>query len=498
MDILYIKTNRFRAPHYQTEVMIYDDIVLGEKKRYVSKRAVNKKAQTHLNNIAAYTLQIEHSKKSNEIKVLKPIEQYDDRLIYPFIRGESWNSMLIRIYRDDGIERLIEEIERCHALVNRVYGEKCAQFKSEEAFEKLFGTDLELQNEHCQKQANVDMIFSNFITTESGEHYQIDCEWVFPFAIPTSFNLFRSLNVFWNKYKNELVEVEFADFVNRFGISQVLLEKYARMEESFQNFVHHGDSTLNAYLKPRISANQLFKSWLNSSFYAKAFIPLNNAYYSVKDYLVTNMQAVQWAHFDFNEPFEDHIRIDLVPFPALYEIHSITIHTNEGELIYKCKSDLNNVTYCENTCVIQNGNRLILLSRTSETHIFIKYSQNGATLQRISISFELIHKISDELLQEMTNQRSKIEFLEMQNAQQNNQIATQSDQLSTQTSKIKSQSARIESLEGENADLRLTLERSNAENNKLTLEANQMRNKLNFITSSKVWRVYSKLRRFEE
>lgn len=491
MKPLYVKSNRMRAPHFQTEVMIYE---MEDSRRFVRKRALSPTAAGHIQNIIEFTKQIDSSRRSNDIYVLNPVQSADSSIKYPFINGQAWTTKLIQVYRDFGYQALVNEIKVCQQRINHVFANLEAKYYSSAEFKKVFETTLTLENEYCQENSNIDMIFTNFLEGYDGNSYLIDCEWVFPFSIPTSFNLFRSLNVFWSKYKHELININLDSLIMEFGISNETLEKYKYMETKFQEYVHQKDTTLSAYLKPRVSTVQLFNKWKEESFYAKAFLPLNGAYYAVMDDFVYESLGSYQACFDFKVPFEDHIRLDLVPFPCIYEIQRVILTTKCGSLISDEEHSFSNVSYCENTISLNKEKNLLLVAVTNNTHLFISYPQMSAEEVKVNVDFKVHHGISESFIQsfiELSAIQEKYERLE-KNYIQLSDIQEKYELSEKRTSEL---NRLFEQKLNELNEYKHKLDNSEERINILEDHNRKYIQELEYIKKTKIWKFYSKFKK---
>lgn len=478
-----------RLPKFQTEISIIKD---DDQRLFVRKRSIHALSLSHIQNIQRFTLEFSKTALTDDIKVLQPSRVENNSLIFPYVKGESWSSILIKEYRKKGLNALIDQIKNFQDRIENCFDVSKEDFDSSLEFEAVFKRKLNVRNISVQKSANIDMIYDNFIETADGSTFLIDCEWVFPFSIPISFNLYRSLKSFWRKHKHEIVSLDFHELLQRVGISSTLIMDYEEMDKAFQTYVHERDVSLQSYIKQRISVNELYNQWVDSHFYVKVYLPKKKEYYVVKDARSVVSSKFNQLEFKFEEDVEDHVRIDLVPFPCLYEISSITLKTESGEWIYSSANSFKGITFCEQTYRLKNQDRLILLATDSNTHLFAKLPSGKSKGIQILIDFCVIQKLKEELIDEINmlqKNRIKSETIIEEITTKYNLLKISNDNLikkyNEATANIEALNIQLRNQESENEHLKKSLKEEE-------LKSAQLEDELSKIKNTKIWRVYSK------
>jgi hypothetical protein len=108
---------------------------------------------------------------------------------------------------------------------------KNVEFIPSKEFEAIFGKWKISENQDIIKVANVDLIFGNIFVNEKDEFSLIDYEWVFDFAIPKNYVIWRSLSLFATYHSIDLTKL-----INCFD--NVGNDNFFKHDNMFNNFVH--------------------------------------------------------------------------------------------------------------------------------------------------------------------------------------------------------------------------------------------------------------------
>lgn len=230
--IIYSKFNRERLPRFQTETSIYKENGV----IFAKKKALGDNALKHIKDIYANFLLLQNRSKKI-IRIAKANLQKNE-IVFEYINGTSFDKLLLdSVFQRDkfGFLNLITEYIQ---LINNMTPVKKGKFKTDSKFAEIFREKFELNCTSYLEVANIDLIFENIIIDEEGNYTIIDYEWVFDFAIPLNYILYRSIINLFFKYKeylqNFISREEIFDFC-RLNAKEIKI--YDKMEINFQAYV---------------------------------------------------------------------------------------------------------------------------------------------------------------------------------------------------------------------------------------------------------------------
>lgn len=243
MNIIYAKYNRERLDAFQISTLFIEDEA---GKRFVLKKALNSKAQSHIENM--YDTYKWLKRDFPQASIVKS-ENINNCIKFDYLYGKSLDKLLVEAaVRDDHVQ--FDHLLKMYLEYARQFGTVVLRDSmSNDFFLKLFGHNYAVLNQtECVKVALIDLIFDNLIMQE--DHLtMIDYEWVYPFPLPLKYILYRSIYLFYYKYQDELRSFTPMDEVlKKWGITESEITQFDKMEKSFQEYVmgHHYD---NAYAK---------------------------------------------------------------------------------------------------------------------------------------------------------------------------------------------------------------------------------------------------------
>lgn len=226
--VLYSKYNSARRPEFRLATEICED----KEGRFVRKRAAGKEAEAHLKTIRDNHTALQDYYRDIRIADAK---QEGDCVCFPFIKGKTLEDIAGSQYqsKEDYLALVKGKMESVLAVKDQYR----APFQSAEAFEAVFGK-VQLDNVPALTPANVDSLLSNFIENDDGV-FCIDCEWVFPFAVPVNFIRFRILLYLYTLQTQNLnIGLSLDEMFSFFGISEEEIKVYREMDDRFQQYVH--------------------------------------------------------------------------------------------------------------------------------------------------------------------------------------------------------------------------------------------------------------------
>ena len=227
---LFVKYNRTRKPEYQIRTSIVEE----DGVRYVEKAALCLEGQLHIHSFQKkYELL---TGQNPHVQVLKPeFPQGDAFVRFPFLKGQSLAERMGSQIREG---RPAAEVLK--EGLSLIFGEGQEPFTSTPAFEEVFGTIPDIQDESFHV-SNVDALFENVMETAEGLWF-MDYEWVFEFPVPMGYLRYRNLYYFFERFKNAFGWSDVLGFLAQFDITKEQADIYRAMEEAFQTYAH-GDSS---------------------------------------------------------------------------------------------------------------------------------------------------------------------------------------------------------------------------------------------------------------
>lgn len=253
-EILYVKLNQDRARRFAIATSIRQKN--GEK--YVVKSPLDEQAELHLKNMRE---NISVSFGGN-IRNL-PGEWKDHSISYPFLKEENLGKRAGKLIQEKKIKELMEDVRMVFDTCLSK-GEMTDAYHTEE-FSEVFG-NTRLEGELlCVKPANIDLILDNIFPV--GEMMElIDCEWIFPFAVPSGFILWRSINQLYVDYPHLEEQISRKDFLKEYQITEEMSGVFYSWATHFAEVYVEANKIL-PYTKPEMWFNlaDVRTAWNESS-----------------------------------------------------------------------------------------------------------------------------------------------------------------------------------------------------------------------------------------
>lgn len=153
----------------------------------------------------------------------------------------------------DNAESFISRLKRFYEALQKAYG--TMPFTKSEGFEELFG-EQELPDGFTALQVtDLDLNYDNVFIGEDGTYRITDYEWVFPFAVPLSFLIYRALLV--NPRMAAFSEADRTRIYREFGIDAELCDRFFAMELRFQEYVSGKNNKLEEFRNREITEHPL-------------------------------------------------------------------------------------------------------------------------------------------------------------------------------------------------------------------------------------------------
>lgn len=105
-----------------------------------------------------------------------------------------------------------------------------------EDFKDIFG-QVTLDNEKSLRVTNIDLILSNLIYKDKNI-YAIDCEWIFDFAIPYKYVIWRTMRYFYFQHYKRMKEyISIGNYLKEFGLSREEQIMFYKMENALDSYI---------------------------------------------------------------------------------------------------------------------------------------------------------------------------------------------------------------------------------------------------------------------
>ncbi|MBW7475063.1 hypothetical protein K0T92_09920 [Paenibacillus oenotherae] len=480
MKILYSKYTRERLAQFQLETSIYE--VDGRK--MVRKRALTPSAREHVENIHRNSVQL--GQQYSNVSVLVP-EIRGNELHYPFIEGESWDHKLHRLIVLKDKERFIAELRDFVRVLNGLQTPVIEKFISDEGFHEVFGVQLTIEDSNCLMPANIDLIFDNVISDGEGNIVILDCEWVFPFKIPSLYIIWRSVYAFWVKHQYEVRALfEFEELCDVVGITQDKHNIFLEMEEThFQKYVH-GIKDYTAYEKKGYTTEQLVQTTLDNQVAVGVYLPVDRVYTYVKELSINAGEQYQNLVYSFEEKFDDHIRIDPANFPALIEVKAVQLQEAQSTVpaeVANTDNHFEGITFSDDLIRLESADSLKMIALSDNSHLFFKINRQITGDFHVKISMRVIKVLPAAVVDYIISSKQESTVLEQEKQtveDTNHQLQIELDEMAGNVAGLEKSTAelmvKLDSVEREKEELERTIEELESRNRELLMNVQLMEN----------------------
>lgn len=398
MKKIYSKFTKARNREYQ----IVTDIIEEDGKRYVVKNPLTEESKMHIRKM--YDNYVNSS--DNEEIALCPSKLENDSIVFDFIDGESYTTLLINCIAKKSKLGFIEVLINYKKLVNLMAGHGNELFKYGKEFETVFGKTAGFTEGVSSSGLNIDMTFDNVIVLKSGKNIIIDYEWIMNFSIPINFVIYRAIHGLCVKYsqlmKDIFTEEELLEIM---GISQKDASEYRKMEKQFIQYVYGTeksyDNILKKYEKEKYDVQALFAE---NNFLSQVFIDEGNGYSEEKSY-----------NFEKQEYTEEHsVQIDLSKYKKIMSVRFDPLNTSGIVKVNKAYVTNSKGTMKELDKFINNSFSKadnVFVFDTEDPHIIYDVSEEN-DLSEVKIVYEILTsgkgKNNKELIRAFANIQDEI------------------------------------------------------------------------------------------
>lgn len=237
-EILYVKLNQERSSRFR----LMTSIVRENGEMAVEKSVLHPDAVPFLKSIA------ERSQMVTGSYQYLTAEYCGQTMRYPFLKGKTYQR-LIKDYVDredrEGIFQLLD------GLFSEVFaGSSISSDYHGDAFREVFGSCKGKEEYPCIAPANIDLICQN-IFVEADVNMVIDYEWVFSFAVPVPFIIWRTLHELYTRIPKLAQLCTIQQLFERYGIQRSDNEVFFQWTKHFV-YQYVGCDKMDAFRKKRI------------------------------------------------------------------------------------------------------------------------------------------------------------------------------------------------------------------------------------------------------
>jgi hypothetical protein len=245
---IYAKLTKERALPFQIETAIYEQ---EDGTKMVEKRPLSEAAQQHVKNMFEYYCLFQKT----GIDYFLPCEMHGMSARFPFVTGQSYYDKVIRAAKRKEKETVIGIFEEYQKLFGELY-QQTVPFEMNPDFAFVFGNITKLNGMEAAANVDIDLTLDNIIC-EDGKIRILDYEWIFDFAVPVKFPVYRAIHALFVKdgtyFEGFMSQDEMYEI---FGISKEERSLFAEMNVRFMEYVEGYDESyqklLDSYRKPEI------------------------------------------------------------------------------------------------------------------------------------------------------------------------------------------------------------------------------------------------------
>ncbi|MEG0784060.1 MAG: hypothetical protein RR389_01420, partial [Christensenella sp.] len=244
MSVIYSNFVTNRRKEYQLQTKIIEE----NGKKFVRKIAYSPDSKKHIARIAQNCERLKQAVSNGAEDC--GCSCTDDYIDFEFVEGKTLADCVYDAYNSGGFDAAAEKFDEYNHFLHTCYKEYKPYEYSVEA-KNILGV-TEVGERECMYPANIDLVLGNIIVND-GVYTMVDYEWVYDFAVPVEFILYRALNLYYYLIDKEHTK-DIDKMYERYGITDISVGLYKIMENNFVNHVHDMRgmaSVFGQYLKPR-------------------------------------------------------------------------------------------------------------------------------------------------------------------------------------------------------------------------------------------------------
>lgn len=523
-NVIYAKLNNTRRKEFCISTVAYNN----QGEYYVQKAMLDKSAERHIENIY-YNQQKNLPEKFEYLQG----EYLNGVVRYPFIQFKSLDQIITELLSQRKIKELEKEIDCIYyAFIHNA--REIDDFYSDE-FIQCFGKEKLDCAVECINDCNVDLIFDNVFKTNV-KYIIIDPEWVFGFAIPVKFVIWRMLNEWYSKYGYIDDILPRKELYDRYEITEQMCSVFAKWAIYFATrFV--SDIDMDAYVQKEkvLDVNTLIHSYCDKDIiYSSLYVDYGNGYNEnekssikmimeeKKFHIRIVLDKTRFIHSIRWDPIEnkccrctvqeckvDSQKVDIVPINSETDDDSLFL-TFDPQLQIQIQPGMYELIEIDGEIEALDENAIFSLMKEKNCELKAWTEEKGALnntvneLKNLKIDLEAkiqaLEKKCENLNAENTELINENSILYSTNRRmntgykiilaENDVLYNENRELNKQDVKISTESAKMENEIKELHDIVEDLQR-----NKGLQDAEIMRlsNKISTIENDKVWKLLNKL-----
>ncbi len=241
-QVIYTKYSSGRALEFALQTRMIKEET-GKLSLY--KIAEYPKGQEHIKRIVKAREKLEEFWKENKLVQVNQCYLKDEKLFFEYLEGITLEEELDYLVEQGKLKQATEKIKS--VLENIIHAVNIIKFQMTTEFQKVFGdnnrnsqSEFILQQELAVEIADVDLIFSNLLSTKDGTYQVLDYEWTFFFPVPVGYLIFRALHYYLDTSSKRISLKKQFDFYEYFGITKEKRQIYEVMEKNFQRYISGG------------------------------------------------------------------------------------------------------------------------------------------------------------------------------------------------------------------------------------------------------------------
>jgi len=352
---VYVKYVNDRMEEYRVCTVIGRD---SEGRMEVFKSALSNRANTHIDHMSeSYSKLSEQFSQTGFVPVgCRLIKGKERGQVYAGVASKAKDSVKFDYISGITLEERLNELEALqqYPKMESIILEYCrklgectdvTEFKRSVRFDEVFGKREFKKKYVAMNPCDFDMIFSNIVldadSLEDGNWTVLDYEWVWDFAIPIQFVIYRALYYHFR----DRCDDGFAMYLSRKGMDVYSLcgidigERmlFNEMEHSFQVYIIGGAASLEVMqiLMPtasiRIDNIVKIGSYLRNLDTPRIYFSRGTNFAS--DNQIGVIASVEDGHVSMRIPFERYInslRIDPTEYPCLLRLEELCYTLSDG------------------------------------------------------------------------------------------------------------------------------------------------------------------------
>lgn len=281
-NILYVKINTDRDPAFRIQTVIGET---PEGERFVKKIPVSAESYAHVDQMK------ERSRNgARGFRYLPDSSDMPHVLSYPFLKNGSLDTeaaALIDGRKGEAVEKLLDEVRL--TFLNPEKTERLDPAEQPE-FRNVFLRDEDTSSAGvyaCVRGSCLDLILDNIFRIQD-KFYVIDYEWVFDFAVPAPYIMWRTVNELYFRHPALYDILDRTKLLDKYSVTEEDEAKFRKWEHSFA-YLYVGSSSLQRMEQPEIPVDL-------------------NAYAKRK---LDEKKAVSRFYFDFGNGYREDLAEDV-------------------------------------------------------------------------------------------------------------------------------------------------------------------------------------------